>query len=135
MTYWLESMRYTVEQEKRHQATKAGLRVSPEEDKLAVALAERGYNFWRQVKVELGPLAAEAQTPHYRLDFLVEDTLIVEVDSYTHTVERADWDRRRDSILGRMGYRTLRLSNEEVFSDIDGCLRKIAIALSFGGVV
>lgn len=128
-------MRCIVEHEKRHQATKTGYRVSPEEDKLAVAMAEKGYNFDRQVKVELGPLAAEAETPHYRLDFLVEDTLIVEVDSYTHTVERVDWDKRRDSILARMGYWTLRLSNEEVISDIDGCFRKIAVALNLGGPV
>ena len=107
--------------------------MSPEEDKLAAAMAERGFNFERQVKIELGALSVEAQTPHYRLDFLVEGSLIVEVDSYTHTIVKADWDRRRDSILGRMGYKTLRLCNAEVTSDVEGCMQKIAEALESGG--
>ena len=122
-----------VEQEGRQKDAKGDPRVSPEEDELAETLVARGFDFRRQVKVELGALSAEAQTPHYRLDFLVGGTLIVEVDSYTHTMVKAEWDRRRDSILGRMGYMTLRLSNAEVSSNTEGCVQKIAEALGSGG--
>jgi very-short-patch-repair endonuclease len=96
--------------------------VSPEEDRLAIALTANGFNFRRQVKMTLGPLAEEAGVPYYRLDFLVEDKLVVEVDSYTHRHERKAWDSKRDSVLAKKGFPTIHVTNEEVTENLDGCV-------------
>jgi very-short-patch-repair endonuclease len=50
--------------------------------------------------------------------------LVVEVDGGYHK-RRTVYDSRRTAALIKYGYRVLRLTNERVFSDPEGCLRAI----------
>jgi very-short-patch-repair endonuclease len=59
-------------------------------------------------------------------DFLCPaKALIVEVDGDTHDEGR---DRLRDDMLGQCGYRVVRVTNEDVMSDMDGVLQYILSA-------
>lgn len=51
-----------------------------------------------------------------RVDFLLGDRLIIEVDGYEFHSSRADFeeDRRRDAAASALGYRTLRFSHTQV---------------------
>ncbi|MBL8895066.1 MAG: DUF559 domain-containing protein [Rhizobiales bacterium] len=83
-----------------------------------------GFKFVRQAPV--GP---------YIADFLCrEGGLIVEVDGATHStaVELAS-DRRRTEALGTIGYRVIRVQNEEVIHGMDQTLALILEALKENG--
>ena len=130
--HWLKRAKNAVDQEKKwkrveqkRQALEEGSRVSPEEDLLAGGLAREGFQYQRQVKIETGLLAKDVGTPYYRVDFLVEDILVVEVDSYTHLLERKEWDRKKNAVLKCLGYQVLHLSNNQVNNELRGCLGKI----------
>jgi len=59
-----------------------------------------------------------------------EQRLIVEVDGATHsTDEELAYDARREKFLAGEGYRILRVSNDEVFSDLDDVCETIFMAL------
>jgi very-short-patch-repair endonuclease len=92
-------MEQLAEKEQKWGRVRNGIRVSPEEDKLAVALIGDGFRIQRQRRIFLKGLANEAGAPYYRVDFLVEGKVVIEVDSYTHRTERADWDSKRNRIL------------------------------------
>jgi len=51
-----------------------------------------------------------------RVDFIIGERLIVEVDGYEFHSERRDFeeDRRRDAVASSLGYRTLRFSHLQV---------------------
>ncbi len=51
-----------------------------------------------------------------RVDFLVGERLVIEVDGreYHVDVERFENDRRRDALLSGLGFRVLRFSYEQV---------------------
>jgi very-short-patch-repair endonuclease len=71
-----------------------------------------GYKFRRQSAVE-----------PFLVDFLCPaKALIVEVDGETHLAEA---DARRDKVLERRGYTTIRFTNEDVMSNMDGVLTVI----------
>ena len=53
--------------------------------------------------------------------------LIVEIDGWTH--DDAVKDARRDASLGMLGYRVIRVSNEDVMTNIDGVRAFILDAL------
>jgi len=75
-----------------------------------------GYKFRRQ-----------AVLPPYIADFLCPAVrLIVEVDGDTHDSAKDD---RRDQALSARGYRTLRVTNDDVMSNISGVAWAIAAAL------
>jgi very-short-patch-repair endonuclease len=57
--------------------------------------------------------------------------LVVEVDGWVHEEQRVS-DARRDAILSGLGLRVLRVSNDEVMSNVDGVLQKIAENLTPG---
>ena len=81
-----------------------------------------GYRFRRQHPV--GP---------YTLDFACLDPrLAIELDGSQH-YEDPLRDRRRDAYLRGQGFRTLRFSNHEVFSDLEAVLEAIHQALTEGG--
>jgi very-short-patch-repair endonuclease len=72
-----------------------------------------GFKFVRQEPI--GP---------YYADFACrERKLIVEVDGSQH-LESAT-DRRRDKLLAKLGYRTVRVWNNEVLNNIDGVLEML----------
>ena len=59
-------------------------------------------------------------------DFLCpQKALIVEVDGDTHDAAK---DRVRDDILGRRGFRVVRVTNDDVMSNMDGVLQHILSA-------
>jgi very-short-patch-repair endonuclease len=61
-------------------------------------------------------------------DFLCpQRALIVEVDGDTHDETK---DRVRDDELGRHGLRVLRVTNDDVMTNIDGVLAHIAVAVA-----
>ena len=77
------------------------------------------------MKVFLKDLTGEAGTPYYRVDFLVEGRLVVEVDSYTHQKERQGWDAKRDNILKKLGYTIVHLANDSVNQKLVRCVAQI----------
>ncbi|HZG09684.1 MAG TPA: endonuclease domain-containing protein [Allosphingosinicella sp.] len=64
----------------------------------------------------------------YIADFLCpQKALIVEVDGDTHDEAK---DRLRDDILSARGYRVVRVTNDDVMTNIDGVLQHILISVS-----
>ncbi|MGF1464206.1 MAG: endonuclease domain-containing protein [Maricaulaceae bacterium] len=53
--------------------------------------------------------------------------LVIEVDGATHCQRHEiAYDRRRDGRLARLGWRVLRVSNSDVYENLDGVLRAIS---------
>lgn len=78
-----------------------------------------GYRFRRQVRIG-----------SYIVDFAcLEKRLIVEVDGGQHEIH-ADEDKARDAWLAKESYRVLRFWNNDVLSNRDGVLQRIAEALA-----
>jgi very-short-patch-repair endonuclease len=63
----------------------------------------------------------------YIADFLVaKGKFIVEVDgSYHNSIDQQEYDRRRTEHLENTGYKILRITNDEVFSNIDLVVERI----------
>jgi very-short-patch-repair endonuclease len=83
---------------------------------------------WREfVSRKLGvPFRRQVVIAEYIVDFVAASRkLIVEVDGGYHG-QRAAADARRDAVLGRLGFRVLRLEDELVVRDLAGALRLIA---------
>ncbi|WP_420606553.1 endonuclease domain-containing protein [Novosphingopyxis sp.] len=77
-----------------------------------------GYKFSRQMPV--GP---------YFADFLCRDTkLIIEIDGFSHDLTIAK-DASRTAWLEREGYRVMRFTNEDVFSNVEGVVTFIRLFL------
>jgi very-short-patch-repair endonuclease len=79
-----------------------------------------GFKFSRQIRI--GP---------YIADFVCrEKKLIVEVDGATHgEVHEVVYDARRTAYLEAQGYCVLRISNHGVYTERDGVLHAIYMAL------
>lgn len=78
----------------------------------------------------LGPdrLAAQRHIAPYRVDLLVDEWLVVEVDGYQyHYRHRQDVlsDRRRDRWLAKCGYHVIRFVGAEVWADVQGCTDEV----------
>ena len=70
----------------------------------------------------------QAVIPPFIADFLCpRSALIVEVDGDTHDDAK---DRLRDDLMAQRGYRTLRVTNHEVMSNVDGVAYLIVEALA-----
>jgi very-short-patch-repair endonuclease len=80
-----------------------------------------GYKFVRQLPLE-----------PYIADFACrQDKLIVEIDGATHSSdEELAYDSRRTRILERQGWRILRATNHDVFTNRDGVCETILMALT-----
>ena len=72
-----------------------------------------GYKFRRQAVI--GPFIADFLCP--------KKSLIVEIDGHTHRDPSADV--RRDSRLGELGFRVVRVSNDEVMRNLEGVLTRL----------
>jgi very-short-patch-repair endonuclease len=97
---------------------------SSAEDRLWAKLRARrlaGFKFIRQDNI--GP---------YFVDFVCRDKrLVVEVDGATHSaVEEVRRDARRESFLRERGFRMVRVTNDEVFHNLDGVCETILAALA-----
>jgi very-short-patch-repair endonuclease len=72
-----------------------------------------GFKFVRQEPI--GPYVA---------DFVCRDLhLVVEIDGSQHADSTAD--RKRDAMLRKLGYRTIRVWNSDVLGNIDGVLQTL----------
>jgi very-short-patch-repair endonuclease len=85
---------------------------------------------WRYVKAEhLDGLSFRRQTPigSYIVDFVCHTArVIVELDGEAHDFEvRQRSDARRDQWLASRGYITLRFTNDDVLSNLEGVLLRI----------
>ena len=77
-----------------------------------------GYRFRRQHPI--GP---------YFADFAcLQPPLVVELDGSQH-LEHPESDRRRDAYMAEHGFRTLRFTNDLVFTELDAVLEVILAAL------
>ena len=83
----------------------------------------KGFKFVRQEPIGL-----------FIADFVCREArLVVEVDGATHsTVEEKRRDRRRTVLLQQVGYRVIRVQNDDVYHAMEGVLRTIAEALQRG---
>jgi very-short-patch-repair endonuclease len=100
----------------RHQQTKA-------ESLLWSVLRDRrleGFKFRPQVLIA-----------NYIVDFLCRRAkLIVEVDGATHSSsEELAYDRRRELFLSRLGYRVLRVGNDDIYKNMTGVLSAVLESL------
>ncbi|HMO74026.1 MAG TPA: endonuclease domain-containing protein [Sphingopyxis sp.] len=97
---------------------------TPAERTLWRAISKRqleGWKFSRQMPI--GPYVA---------DFLCrEERLVIELDGMSHDI-RQEEDRRREGYLKKQGYQTLRFSNADVLSNLEGVLMTIVAALNSG---
>lgn len=75
-------------------------------------------------------LALQVKMPPYRVDFLVNDKLIVEIDGATYhsSPEARARDRQRDAALGARGYVTLRIPAKLVFEAPDVAVGQVETA-------
>ncbi len=98
--------------------------LTPQEARLWLqlrALRKDGFHFRRQAPC-LG----------FFLDFVcLKQRLVVEVDGGGHNEDaQADHDVMRDAILRRAGFQTLRVSNADVNTNLDGVMRAVFDALT-----
>ncbi|WNK01276.1 endonuclease domain-containing protein [Thalassospiraceae bacterium LMO-JJ14] len=95
--------------------------MTPPERKVWAVLRARGlkgFKFRRQVPI--GP---------YIVDFLcAEKCLVIEIDGKSHDHQLV-YDARRDSYLRNMGYRVLRLRNDQVLHELEGAMHLVLQAL------
>lgn len=100
-------------------------RISREETLLAPALAQLG--FTPQYRVLTGTTPAT-----YYLDFAdVSKRIDIEIDGSSHrSCARVERDRRRDEILGRLGWTVIRITAAEVSQDPDAAILKAATLIS-----
>jgi len=78
----------------------------------------KGWKFRRQVPI--GP---------FIVDFLcAEARLVVEIDGASHDTQQA-YDRQRERYLQCVGYRVLRLTNEQVFDELEGSMMLVLAEL------
>jgi len=81
-----------------------------------------GVKFYRQFPIKF---IFEKKQRFYVADFYTnKNNLIIEVDGSIHE-ELKDKDRFRDYICDKLGYRVLRIQNDEINKNIDKVLEKI----------
>jgi very-short-patch-repair endonuclease len=82
--------------------------------------AMKGARFRRQHPI--GPYIADFACPHSKL--------VVEVDGATHSSEQLAYDTRRTKYLESEGWTVLRVTNTDIYENIDGVWRSIAARLA-----
>lgn len=90
--------------------------------------AESGYETYLRLMLREAGLSfrSQARIPGVgRVDFLVADGLIVEVDGRSAHEHRFAEDRRRDTVAARLGYVTLRIASAQLDNDRPGVLLAI----------
>ncbi|MFW6074554.1 MAG: endonuclease domain-containing protein [Chloroflexota bacterium] len=79
--------------------------------------------------IRTAPVAGEFDSlpKCYKVDLADPDVrLAIEVDGKTHLLKKWRFlDDRKTAILNALGWQVLRFTNEEVDSDLNGCLKKI----------
>ncbi len=90
---------------------------------------------WRRLRNrQFGGLKFVRQAPigPYYVDFLCRsEWLIVEIDGGTHsTKDELARDAKRERFLTAQGYRVFRLTNHDVYEDMEGALDTLLVALA-----
>ena len=93
-------------------------------------LTEAERKLWYALRAHrLAGLSFRRQTPcgPFIVDFLCADArLVVEVDGATHSTEdEIVYDKRRDAWFAANGYRVLRVTNDDVYRNLDGVCETI----------
>ena len=94
-------------------------------------LTETEQILWLKISSKQLGIAFKRQVPvdRYILDFVAPNAkLAVEVDGRSHEFRRAA-DARRDRVLGRLGYRVLRIDAELVRRNVAEAVARIVAAL------
>ena len=95
------------------------------------ALTPAEFALWGRLRGrQLGGFKFVRQEPidRYYIDFVCrERRLIIELDGGQHSERRED--KRRDSRLFALGYRVIRIWNNEVLGNLDGVLQIVASEL------
>lgn len=88
---------------------------------------------WPMEVVVVTHLRREAGNPrHYKLDVANQaEKVAIEVDGGSHcALARQEQDRRKDAFLSSVGWTVLRFSNQQVLTDLDGCLSTISQSMA-----
>ena len=60
--------------------------------------------------------------------YCAQKKLVVEIDGPIHLSQK-EYDQERTEFLGLMGIRVVRFTNDEVFSDLEGCVERLKSTL------
>lgn len=74
---------------------------------------------WRH-QTPLGPFFADM--------LCFSEKLVIEVDGDTHAVAE-EYDASREDFMAREGYRTIRVTNAEVMTNLEGVIAQISLSL------
>ena len=95
------------------------------------ALTPAEFALWRRIRArQLGGFKFVRQEPidRYYADFVCrERRLIIELDGGQHAESPEDW--HRDRALCALGYRVIRIWNNDVIENLDGVLQNLLSAL------
>ena len=104
--------------------------LTPEEAVIWRLLRNRklnGYKFLRQHPIKVWE--TDGHYHYYFADFYCSDKrLVVEIDGLIHTLQD-EYDRARDFVMQELGYKILRIKNEEVNNDLAVVIKRITQAL------
>lgn len=57
---------------------------------------------------------------------LHQQPVLIEIDSWGHQMPKpAEFDKKRDAELAKVGYAVVRFTNEQVDTDVDGCVQQV----------
>jgi very-short-patch-repair endonuclease len=105
-------------------------KVSKAEDILAEALLEEKIPFKRKYPISPYENADGSRGARYYLDFLVDDSLNIEVDGEVwHDKKKDDI---RDKYLEKLGYKVMRFPASQVYFDVNSIREKIREVLRYG---
>ena len=91
--------------------------------------------FYNMLEKENFKFEFQYEIKPYRVDYLLYDILIVEVDGPHHnTLEQKQYDKRRDKYLIDMGYKVLRFPLFLVIMNIKGIIEQIRTELRKVGI-
>lgn len=95
----------------------------------AVKGKQTGYRFVRQKPIRF---ILKNKQRFFIADFLCHALkLVIEIDGRIHETQQ-EYDEARGYVINELGYKVIRFKNEEVLSDIRGCLKKLPVPLEEG---
>jgi very-short-patch-repair endonuclease len=95
----------------------------------ATAPEQRLWGYLRAAQLDGHKFRRQSTIGRHIVDFVcAKKGLIVEVDGDTHIADGAD--ERRDATLAAMGYRIVRVTNDDVMKNVDGVLESLRLILA-----
>ena len=97
--------------------------------KLRASQTSAEFKLWRALrnrKLEHWKFRRQHSIDRYIVDFVtLEGKLVVEVDGVTHSTAALKRDAKRTLLLESLGFLVLRVSNVDVYDNLDGVLEMI----------